>query len=280
MGRKQTEETKAKISKIKMDKFIERSKDKWEEIKLLYNSGKTIKNISEITGFSNQSIHNILKINNVIIRSQGSKYIINHNFFENICTEQQAYWLGMIATDGTIRKSDHRNEIVLSLKIDDKAHIEKFLSDIESNSKVYFVNRSGSDQAYASICSKRIKQSLIKLGIHPNKSLTIIPPVLDNSIEKHFWRGCLDGDGCISFCKSQNGWNISFNGSYDMVLGFKRYTDGVVNSIRKPYKRGNIYTITFSRYEEICKILNSLYYNSVVFLDRKYKLYEEVIKWR
>jgi len=249
-----------------------------DKIVSMYKSGKSILEISKIIGCSNRPISRILRENEVYIRQQGSRYVINDRFFKEIASEYQAYWLGMIATDGTIRSDKSRNEIVLSLQISDTKHIQNFIDDIGSTSKVYFVNRNGSDQAYASISSKMLKEDLIKLGITPNKSFSLSPPDIDEKIKRHFWRGCFDGDGCITSYRNKY-WAVSFNGTRDMVEGFVKFLNKEIPINRcKIMPRCNIYTVSYRKQEDVRKIVSLLYSGSTRYLERKQTLADNIMK--
>ena len=279
MGRIQTEETKRKIieTRIKNNLNDGMYKNRWDEIIYFYKSGKTIKTISEIIGCSNVPIRNALKKSGTYIRGHGAKYIINDYFFDNIDSEIKSYWLGMIATDGTIRKDSNRNEIVLSLKVEDVEHIGKFLRDIGSSSKIYYVTRGKSKQAYASVCSGQLKNALIKLGITPNKSLTLKCPIIDKKLERHFWRGAVDGDGCLRKATNGNYYSISMNGTLDIINGYIKFLrrNGIISP--NPLSRGNIFSVGHGG-RNVFLIAKLLYENSNVFLNRKEKIAQEIIK--
>ena len=63
------------------------------------------------------------------------KHFFNENYFENIDTEEKAYWLGFISADGSICKSSKYNSyrLVLNLNRLDEHHILKFKNAICAN---------------------------------------------------------------------------------------------------------------------------------------------------
>ena len=64
------------------------------------------------------------------------KYKVNESYFD-ILNDNSAYWLGFLYADGYVRMKDGRSgELKLKLKDTDKNHIEKFLSEIESNHSI------------------------------------------------------------------------------------------------------------------------------------------------
>ena len=57
------------------------------------------------------------------------KYFYNDNYFEQIDSEEKAYWVGFLYGDGHI--SDHT--VYLCLQTRDKGHIIKFLKAINAD---------------------------------------------------------------------------------------------------------------------------------------------------
>lgn len=64
---------------------------------------------------------------------------INFNYFSKIDTEEKAYWLGFLFTDGSVRN----NEIRFQLKAEDKYMIEKFKQCLNSDAKIQEDARPG-----------------------------------------------------------------------------------------------------------------------------------------
>ena len=86
-------------------------------------NNNTIKNIAKDFNVRPESIRNLLRKNNILITDKKTKdYPRNSMFFNNIDTEDKAYWLGIFYADGNV--SSEGNTIQLNLK--DKGHVEKF----------------------------------------------------------------------------------------------------------------------------------------------------------
>ena len=103
------------------NKIIELSKD------------KTQKEIAEIFKVSSSTIGRILKKNNIKTnrsRLNESKLYFNMNYFDDIDTNEKAYWLGFIAADGCLKS----NKVRLVSK--DEEVIVKFKNAIESEHKI------------------------------------------------------------------------------------------------------------------------------------------------
>ena len=55
----------------------------------------------------------------------GRKYNCNYDYFKEIDTEDKSYWLGFLYADGSIHKTKHTMDLVLS--INDKEHLYSFV---------------------------------------------------------------------------------------------------------------------------------------------------------
>lgn len=61
-------------------------------------------------------------------------YDIDENFFEEINTEEKAYWLGFILADGCLKKNS--NQLSINLSIKDFNHLEKFKKNLKSDKPI------------------------------------------------------------------------------------------------------------------------------------------------
>ena len=126
-------------------------------------------------------------------------YKYNKKFFNNIDTEEKAYWAGFIAADGNVRKDFLKMRI--ELNIQDHAHLEKFRKNIEGNNPIKESIRPKNHSCYIDINCKELCIALNDLGITPKKSLTLKfnYDLLPNIYLKDFLRGLWDGDGSFSY---------------------------------------------------------------------------------
>ena len=126
------------------------------------------------------------------------KYTLN---IENFIIDSHAkyYWLGLLATDGTVAKSEAR--IRIELKDNDEEILIKFLKFCESNAPItYRTNNKSCRCACATINSSKLKKYLAEYNIVPNKTKNFVMP-LDKIPQEFLWdyvRGMMDGDGCIT----------------------------------------------------------------------------------
>ena len=243
-----------------------------------YNQNNiSLTKLAKMFGLSRTTIHNYMKANNVEVKST-NVHSQDTKFFDVIDSEEKAYWLGFIYADGCISERV-KNGKVSSMKLEitlnegDKIHLEKFLKDIKSTNTIEtkLVKLHGKEiTTYrATVSSTDMCRDLIRHGCSPRKSLTLeFPKHLPESLVKHFIRGYFDGDGCISTRK-----RISVVGTEQFLTSLQNYLIEELNvsnvSIRQE-KRGKHYSYEKSGNDAL-KIMNLLYSDCKVYLDRKYE---------
>ena len=216
----------------------------------------------------------------------------NENVFDNIDTEEKAYWLGFIFADGTISSSPLREnaktqyQFELSLSSKDKEHLEKFAKFINYKKSIY----CDETRCRLSVYSKHLWNVLNCNGCTPNKSLTLKFPKIELFSNKyliiHFIRGYVDGDGCLTYSNKEH-TIPSFN-----VLGTSEFLENIQSYLEINVKLSILHSksqsitkfFTLSG-EKAFKVCYKLYNNSTIYLDRKYnkfieycRLYKELYK--
>ena len=149
----------------------------------------------------------------------------------------------------------------------------------KDNVKIGYVNCNGKRcvRCRWGIVNKHLWNTLNNLGCTPRKSLTLKFPSLSIFQNKKliidFIRGYLDGDGSISYVKSNPNIDESNYSPRVSILG----TEQFLTILQKITRRGIIkstksscYVLTFSRHESRF-LLHKLYDNATIYLDRKYK---------
>lgn len=196
-------------------------------------------------------------------------YRYNKQFFNKIDTEEKAYWAGFIAADGNIRKDFLKMRI--ELNIQDYSHLEKFKKSIEGNNPIKESIRSNNHSCYIDVNCKEFCLALNELGITPKKSLNlqIKFELIPKELRNHFIRGYFDGDGSINKYQRKNKsyleWEISF-------ISSKAFLSQILDEIGKErnfYSCGNNFRITFKAKEDIKDIINYLYKDATIYMDRK-----------
>lgn len=178
-----------------------------------------------------------LNINNS--KERQKKYSFNENYFENITTEEQAYWLGWLHSDGNI--SGH--QIRLRLKEDDIEILELFNKSLNSNIEIRIENNnkgygSKSNIANLTINSIKMVNDLKKYGITENKTNFIsFYDFKENNLTKAYIRGIFDGDGWCSFGSNSREIGISGNEqTCKSIAEFLSNTLKIPNISLKPQK--------------------------------------------
>lgn len=194
----------------------------------------------------------------------------NRNIFNKIDTEEKAYWLGFILADGCI----FRQELRIKLGIKDINHLKKFCNFIgldEKSIKIVTHTTTKKKLCKVILASKELCDDLRKHGIHEKKSMYEEPYLnLDKNLFSHYLRGFFDGDGGIAHDFSR----IAFTSSRKMNSFLRKYF--IKNlSIRKTkiLTKGKITDFAIYNKEDKLKVLDYLYKNSSIYLDRKYELY-------
>lgn len=168
---------------------------------LIVNKGYSANKTSKILGIDNGTMRKRLKEKYGQIFLPNGKKHVNSLFFNEIDTEEKAYWLGFLTADGYVQ--DLKDSIELCLAEIDKEHIEKFKRDIESSHKIGKKTVKLNDKLFnayrISIKDKQMANDLRKYGFTSNKSYDAYIPIdqINNKFINHYIRGFFDGDGSI-----------------------------------------------------------------------------------
>lgn len=179
----------------------------------------------------------------------------------------------------------------LTLCEKDKGHLVKFSNCLESNIEIHSKTIHGKDKDYYS-CRLNVSctdmcRDLISLGCFPRKTYEIKFPTnkqVPHVFIRDFIRGYFDGDGCISTSNEGNKDRIELNitGMPDMLIGISDFliSEGVLRRKPKlhPDARSKAYSIFMYGKDSIKDILDYLYKESGIYLDRKYQKYMEFYK--
>lgn len=244
------------------------------EICLLYEKYRSFNKVAKYFNVDYSVIKRILIKNNVEINSKPyRKYALNELYFDNIDSEDKAYFLGLLYADGCVSKNGYN--VCLSLKNNDKLILEKF-SQILFNKNLVFDKKSNqypyNTYSLLNINSKIFNASLKSIGCVSAKSLILEYPKLNENLNSHFIRGYMDGDGHIS---QKNKIFVITS-----TLNFCQKAAEILNQTGAHifiYKYKNIYRLTSHGRNNITKILNWLYKDSSIYLERKYSIYNNII---
>ena len=256
------------------------SKEKELEIIELYKRGNRMEDICNKYNIHHSTGYSVLNRNNI---QNHHKYDLDETFFSNIDTEEKAYWLGFITADGYIH--NNTSTLGIGLKKDDSKHLKKFKMDLKTTNKIKYGQTILNNKIYfycrININSTKIVKDLKKYGVVPRKSLTIKPYTkLNEELQKHYWRGMIDGDGCINNRKGKNKWRLSLVGNKYIINGFKKYIKKRFDTKANPSKLKNVWTFSCGGNIIVKKIITYFYKDATVFLDRKMKLAQEIMNMK
>lgn len=228
--------------------------------------GRTISDIAEEIGVNRRTIHIWFKKWNV----DHQRLKFNHDFFEQIDSEEKAYWLGFIMADGHLCLTQSPR-VVIHLAAKDESHLWKWHQSIESTKKL---SRCCDETITSTHNSKKMCDDLVRLGCMANKSLKLEFPLLPKLLIRHFVRGYFDGDGCIEWRTHQKTaqLRVSFVGTR-MFLTKLQEILGTDNKLQPTGKN------KIARQLQVCgnikavRIADWMYKDSTVFLRRKKELY-------
>lgn len=248
------------------------------EICQLYKDGNSIRKIAERFPVGRTRIGSILKKHKIETKSTGNpyrlrKYTVDEGYFNKIDTPEKAYWLGFILSDGHV--SQDGVHIALSQK--DHCHLEKFKECIGSSHNVKVVDvdykykgkLKSKKASRLDVYSKKMVENLRELGIESNKSLIVKPPKTKNIFKFHLIRGIFDGDGSISIRRGR--LYISFCGSRDTMY-YVRDNLAIDNVDVNQYNT-SIWHLKINDLITQKKILEKIYKDADIYLQRKYDLY-------
>lgn len=233
-------------------------------------------------------------------------YKFDVNIFDEINSSEKAYWLGFIWCDGYIckrkRTTNHTGyEFKLSLAEQDLDHLIKFKEFLNSNHEIkHYKNGSSSFKKDAIecrlyICNKYFGQNLYnRYGLIPHRSsakqLVSMIPI---EYYKDFIRGIIDADGSLGSSYVYD--NQAGKEVYKARLQISTYED-LTNFIQEYFYRNNLINnksktrkrhedrdefcemLSYCGNQQIPRILNHLYEDATIYLERKYKIYQDILR--
>ena len=228
----------------------------------LYESGLSLRQVSEKTGMPLTSLVRYLTRHGATFRPTGRQrvYKCDDHYFDEINSEEKAYWLGFLLADGHVNK---RDRLVLDLASVDQGHMVKLRNCIESDAPV----RPG----YFAVTSHEMAKALRGKGIIANGKRVFD---VDPDLRRHYWRGAVDGDGCLRLTKGVTPQlSIELVGTPETATKFRSFCLGIVETNAKITTRGkiDIFRVSGPKAADICRVL---YDGATVYLARKKSKYD------
>lgn len=198
--------------------------------------------------------------------------MLDDNFFKEVKSEQKAYLLGWIASDGHISKT---GEIIIQVhEKDEQCMID--LSKVVSD-ELTIVHYPKKKQVAFRMCSKTMVNDVCELlKIKPGKKSDVVQfPELENDFLKWaFLRGYFDGDGCVSSISDTH--NSPRSSIVSNSINMLKYIETFCKIPCNLNEKNN--SIEWSG-NNCLDFLHKLYFNSSMRLIRKYNLYEDISTW-
>lgn len=236
-----------------------------------YNNGLSLSQIAKKHNVSISLVSRHFKKLGVTVVNHQNKTKFDANTFDQVNTEEKAYWLGFIYADGYVSSRDNGFELSLSLK--DLEHLKKFAKFLKHDDNV----KTDSVRCRFSVSNKHFKNRLIELGVKPKKSLTLEFPKehqVSSNLLPHFIRGYFDGDGCILTKKtSVRKLNVSILGTKNMLLGIIKKCNILTNLLQDKRHASDVFYISLG-IKKSKTFLDYIYNGSSIYLNRKREKYE------
>lgn len=208
--------------------------------------------------------------------SQKNKtYKLNQSAFDEI-TELSAYWIGFLMADGCVQKKSKgfTDQIFLVLKPEDKQHLKKFKNFLDAENPIKKRKRSNKDYLGIQITSQEIVDQLAEFGVVPNKTKNAeVNGKLKSN--RHFWRGVVDGDGSVAMYNNKP--RIDLIGSKLLVNQFKDFVTDFCKTNASVLERNGSYSYRVNGKNVATEVIDKLYKNSNVYLDRKKRVADEIM---
>ena len=228
-----------------------------------------------------------------IIHYDSHDPIINKDFFKSWSADV-AYVLGVLYTDGNLHPGIIRDpttkgtSAVSRFTVSQKETelLQKLLVLMGSNAKLLFRKKDGVSGAvyYFHINDNEIYEDLLRLGLLPNKSLSLVFPNIEPPYVRHFIRGCWDGDGTVYWEHDD-----AAKPRASFISGSRLFIEGILKQLvshglseRRIYttKSGKAFYFRFLGLD--CAKLYHILYDGVpesMYLTRKYERFKVIANY-
>jgi hypothetical protein len=208
------------------------------------------------------------------------KHTVNENFFKD-WSEEMAYILGLIFTDGNIAWDEEksRRSLTITASEKDKENLERIRNLMNSTKPLLYSKKTKSYRLI--VVNKKICLDLMNMGVIPRKSLTLEFPKIPKKVLRHFIRGAIDGDGTVYYLQRKRSpyFKISFcSGSEKFIKSLVNKIElstGIKTNIRN--REGKLFLTDYTCKRGI-KLANWIYKDSNIHLERKHKHFQIALK--
>lgn len=274
---------------------------------LYINQNKSKKYLKKLFNISDKVINRWLKECGVIEKT-GLKYSFNQHVFDVIDTSEKAYWIGFIWCDGYVCKRERKREntinmsyeFKLSLSEQDVDHLVKFNKFLDSNYEIKKYKHGKSSynkdgfECRIYICNKYFAAQLYNnYGMIPNRyDISKLINKIPDIYYRDFIRGIIDAEG---YLRSKYVFDSHVNRQvYKSGLSISTYKNlleviqeyfckhKLIKNKSKIYQRhidrdAYCREIDYSGNIQVPRILNYIYKDATIYLERKYNTYLDIL---
>lgn len=258
----------------KINKSIDWNDNKIKLLKENYHRGT--KYCSEILNFTEQQI-----------RTKASKLKLKRGYKTNnllldLENKYSIYLLGYLWADGSICINNHNKVTQIMISKEDYLNI-KYIFDMFGEWNITDMSKYKKKEHYKDLVlikttNPDIYDFLKKMDFE-NKSFVSPQKLLSKISNTHyFWRGFLDGDGCIKFSETKKYYSVVFSSTIDYNwISLSKYCDNFdinFNVYKQILKDGSSSIFCVQRKLDINTLLNNIYKDNFG-LERKYNKFIE-----
>jgi hypothetical protein len=257
-----------------------------EIIKKNQEEGVPIPELAKIYNIKSTYIYGYLhrrKISSVKMIEDRRKNKPNDTFLNVIDTEEKAYFLGLMMSDGYINVSKSRQYSYKKFGIFIKDTDDKVILNICSLLGITPSYRKDTKMVGFNVSSDQIIKRLEDFGISQNKTYKELHiPNIDKSLIRHFIRGYFDGDGSVSLKKSRErqitvyicGICMGFIKELQQELLKNNIDSSIYIEDRSSLSRKNMIKLLIGKHSSRLTFFDYLYKDSTIFIDRKYSKFK------
>jgi hypothetical protein len=183
--------------------------------------------------------HKIGELGLGLTRPRNNPCQVKRDYFKEINTDEQAYWLGFLAADGTVYIGGRQHRVCLDLQPRDLHWLERFRDTIAPAATI---TRHGNRSFSVSIGSREIVHDLVRLGITPRKSNTLEWPCILEPFVIPFLLGYFDGDGSFTPRAGRRDYQWILLGTLDFLHTARDYIQRYASVELKEPVRANKHT--------------------------------------
>jgi intein-encoded DNA endonuclease-like protein len=237
----------------------------------------TILKLSKKYNITKYKIKKILKENNIEIRNRYHyirKYKIDTEAFKEINSEDKAYLLGFICADGCIYNNKCLN---ITIHKKDRTVLELLKKVLRCDTLPIKEQSQNKNINYINVWNKELVSSFKKLNVTERKTFTIsMPKNIPNHLHKDFWRGVIDGDGCLYLKEKKNVNNkptfiITLVGSKNLMVDYVNFLKSInIFPLPEIKSNKNIWAVSLCSKRAI-KFCKKIYENDSVFCFQRKK---------